>query len=67
MGRLANKTKYSLSVSLRRHHYGGKASVSLLVRGDFLNWNTLEREVLRWKYIFTSRTIPEFTGNELVW
>jgi len=39
----------------------------ILVRGDFLNWNTLEKEILRWKYIFTSRTIPEFTENELAW
>jgi hypothetical protein len=39
----------------------------LLVDSSFLNWNTLESEVLRWKMVFTSRTIPEFAQNGLVW
>jgi hypothetical protein len=37
------------------------------VRCEYLNWNTLEGEILRWKTLFTSRTISEFTQNELVW
>lgn len=31
------------------------------------DWNTLESEILRYKMIFTSRGIPEFTQNGLNW
>ncbi len=40
---------------------------SQMVGQIFLNWNTIEREILRYKIIFTSRGIPEFTQNKLNW